>query len=94
MKPVWTRLALADLNNARAYIAEKNPSAAVRVIERIKKAVDALRRHPEIGRPGRVRGTRELIVLGTPFIVAYRIKDKRLDVLAVIHSARRWPDAI
>ena len=47
MKPAWTRLALADLNNARAYIADENPSAAVRVVERIEKTVDALRRHPE-----------------------------------------------
>lgn len=94
MKPAWTRLALADLDNAYGYIAEDNPSAALRVIERVEKAVDALRRHPEIGRPGRVSGTRELIIPGTPFIAAYRIKDKRLEVLAVIHGARRWPDVM
>ncbi|HBL15236.1 MAG: hypothetical protein A2X36_03175 [Elusimicrobia bacterium GWA2_69_24] len=92
MKPAWTRLALADLDNAYRYIAEENPSAALRVIARIEKAVAALRRHPELGRPGRVGGTRELIIPGTPFIAAYRIKDKRLEVLAVIHGARRWPE--
>lgn len=94
MRPAWTRLALADLDNARDYIAEDNPSAADRVIGGIKKTVDALRRHPEIGRPGRVAGTRELVIPGTPFIVAYRVKDKRLEVLAVICGARRWPDAL
>ncbi|MBI5208585.1 MAG: type II toxin-antitoxin system RelE/ParE family toxin [Elusimicrobia bacterium] len=94
MKPAWTRLALADLDNACGYIAEENPSAALRVVERIEKAVDALRLHPEIGRPGRVGGTRELVITGTPFIVAYRIKDERLEVLAVIHGARRWPDVM
>lgn len=94
MKPAWTRLALADLDNAHAYIAEENPSAALRVVERIAGAVDTVGRHPEIGRPGRVSGTRELIIPGTPFIVGYRIKDKKLEVLAVIHGARRWPDVM
>ena len=92
MKQTWTRLAIADINKAYNYIAENNPSAASRIIEKIKKAVDALVRHPEMGRPGRVAGTREIIVPGTPFIVPYRIKAKRLEVLAVIHGARRWPD--
>ena len=94
MKLVWTRLALADLNSAYNYITEENTPAAVRMIETIEKAVDALSRHPEIGRQGRVDGTRELIVPRTHFIVSYRIKDRRLEVLAVIHSARRWPDVI
>lgn len=94
MKPAWTRLALADLDNAHDYIAEEDPSAARRMIERIQEAVAALCRHPEIGRPGRVGGTRELVIPGTPFIVAYRIKAKRLEVLAVIHGARRWPDTL
>lgn len=94
MKLAWTRLALADLDSAYAYIADENPSAAARSIERIRKALEAVRRHPEIGRPGRVEGTRELIVPGTPFIVAYRPKAKRIEILSVIHGARRWPDEL
>lgn len=92
MKVAWTRLALADLDSARLYIAEESPSAAARIINRIKAAVSALSRHPELGRPGRAAGTRELVVAGTPFILPYRIRAKRIEVLAVIHGARRWPD--
>ena len=94
MKVAWTRLALADLDSAYSYITEERPSAAVRMIERIAGAIRAVARHPEIGRPGRVSGTRELIVSGTPFIIPYRVKAKRVELLAVIHGARRWPDQL
>lgn len=94
MKVAWTRLALKDLDSAHGYSAEENPSAAGRTIERVRKAIVAVSRHPEIGRPGRVEGTRELIIPGTPFIVAYRVKAKRIEVLSVIHGARRWPDEL
>ena len=94
MKVAWTRLALKGLDSAYGYISEENPTAAVRTIERVRKAVVAVGRHPEIGRPGRVEGTRELIISGTPFIVAYRTKANRIEVLAVIHGARRWPDEL
>jgi len=92
VKIAWTRLALADFNSAYNYIAEERPSAAVRMIEKIERAIRAVGRHPEIGRPGRVDGTRELIVPGTPFVIPYRVKAKRVELLAVIHSAQRWPD--
>lgn len=94
MKVVWTRLALADLADARAYIADHSPAGADRTFERIAAALDALRRHPDIGRWGRVAGTRELVVAGTSFIVAYRIDAKKIQVLAFIHAARRWPDSL
>lgn len=94
MKVAWTRLAHADLESARRYISEERPSAAVRVIERIENALSAVGRHPEMGRVGRVPGTRELIVPGTPFIIPYRLKAGRVELLAVIHTARRWPDQL
>lgn len=94
MKSAWTRLALSDLGSAYDYIAEEDPSAAVRMIERIEEALEAVGRHPQIGRPGRVEGTRELVVSGTPFIVPYRVKAKRIEVLALIHGARRWPEEL
>ena len=94
MKLAWTRLALKDLDSACANISEENPSAAARTIERVRKALEVVSRHSEIGRPGRVEGTRELIIPGTPFIVAYRVKAKRIEVLSVIHGARRWPDEL
>lgn len=94
MTVAWTRRALADLDSARLYIAEENPSASARIINRIKTAVSALSRHPEIGRPGRVAGTRELVVTGTPFILPYRTRAKRIEILALLHGTRRWPDEL
>lgn len=87
----WTRLALADLTAARDYIAKESPEAAGRVVERIEGSVKNLGRHPALGRPGRVEGTRELVVPGTPFFVAYRICGDSIEVLALVHGARRWP---
>ena len=93
VKVRWTRLAAEDLASAYDYIAAQNPSAARRVVNRIESALGALRAHPEIGRPGRVEGTRELVIAGTPFILPYRLARKRIEILALIHSARRWPES-
>lgn len=89
MKVAWTRRALADLGSAYEFIAEERPEAAVRVIDRIEKAVKAIARHPEIGRSGRIDGTRELVVPGTPFILPYRVTPKTVELLGVIHASRR-----
>ncbi len=91
MRLVWTRLALDDLDHAREYVAAVNPRAARDTIARIERATEALLAHPEIGRPGRLEGTRELIVVGTPFVGPYRPRGDRIEILGVIHGARRWP---
>ena len=54
--------------------------------------VEQLVTHPALGRPGRVAGTRELVVIGTPYLIPYRIRDKSLEILRVFHAARKWPD--
>jgi toxin ParE1/3/4 len=92
LKLVWTRLALEDLGQAREFISAENPSVAPGVIKRIETAAKALEAFPQIGRPGRVEGTRELIVSGTPFILPYRVFRNRVEILAAIHAARRWPE--
>ena len=94
MKIVWTRIAINDLDHVWGYIASDKPEAAVGVIEKIAKAVEALPAYPNLGRDGRVKGTKELVVVGTPFIVAYRIKNNRIEIVAVIHAARRWPGSL
>jgi len=91
VKVRWTRLAVADLDSAYEYIAADDSAAALRVVERVEKAVAVLSRHPEAGRAGRIRGIRELVVSGTPFIVPYRITRDAIQVLAVIHTSRKWP---
>ncbi|MBI4218419.1 MAG: type II toxin-antitoxin system RelE/ParE family toxin [Elusimicrobia bacterium] len=92
MKLIWTRLALEDLKHAHDYIASENPTAASYITQRIEKALLSLCLYPELGRHGRVEGTRELIISGTPFIVPYRTKKNRIELLAIIHGSRRWPD--
>ncbi len=92
MKLLWTRLAVHDLDAAYEYISEHNAAAAEKTIERIELAVAALADHPNIGRRGRVSGTRELVVTGTPFVVPYRIGSGKVEILAVMHGARMWPD--
>jgi len=89
----YTKLALADLEEAAAFIGADDPTAAREVIVRLRTAIDRLAAFPDMGRTGRVSGTRELIVAGTPFVVAYRIAERTIDVLAVIHAARRWPSS-
>lgn len=91
MKVRWTKLAVADLDRVYQYIEADNPAAAGRVIDRIKQAVGVLSRHPGAGRAGRIKGTRELVVSGTPFVVPYRFRRDLIQILAVIHASRKWP---
>ncbi len=91
MKIRWLNLALADLDNIFEFIAEDKPVAAKKVVQLIWDSVKMLKDHPEMGRAGRVAETRELIINNTPFIVPYRVKDNTIQILRVIHSARKWP---
>ncbi len=88
---LWGGTARADLQRIRAYIAEFDPDAAGRIADRIRRSSLRLIDHPMIGRPGRRRGTRELIITGTPWLVAYRITPDAVEVLRVLHGRQRWP---
>lgn len=73
---------------------QDNPAAADRQIERILAAIAGLLQFPEIGRPSRRSGTREMVVAGTPYIAAYRLRRDVIEVLRVLHGRQRWPDAV
>jgi len=88
----WTTPATEELVSAYEYIATENPSAAREIMNHIWETVEVLARRPMAGRKGRVTGTRELVVPGTPFIVGYRIEKKEVWILAVMHAARKWPE--
>jgi toxin ParE1/3/4 len=91
---VWSPEAVADLAALRAYIEPDDPAAAQRVALHVIHNVQALLPNsPEMGRPGRVPGTRELVVPRTPFIVPYRLVGNTIQILRVYHSARQWPDS-
>ena len=95
MKLEWAPEALHDLVEVHAYIARDNPDAATKVVRRIVTFVaERLTDMPEIGRPGRHPGTRELFIPRTPFIVPYRVTADQVSVLRVYHSARLWPDSL
>jgi addiction module RelE/StbE family toxin len=88
----WTRPALAELEAIGDFIARDNPVAAGRIVVSLVTSVDALRDHPNLGKPGRLTGTRELVVGGTPYVVPYRGLGDDVESLAVFHGARIWPD--
>ncbi len=92
MKLRYTPRAKLDLAEIHDYIAQENPQAARRVILLIRKAAETLTQNPQIGRLGRIAGTRELTVGRFPFMLAYRIEPEEIQVLAVVHTARLWPE--
>ncbi|MGN6421933.1 MAG: type II toxin-antitoxin system RelE/ParE family toxin [Asticcacaulis sp.] len=89
MKLDWSRLALADRESIFDYIEAESPRSAVKVDESIEAAADQLLAHPEIGRPGRLADTREWIVSGLPYIIAYQVSS---EAVRVLHNARQWPE--
>lgn len=91
MKIEWNPLARKDLLGIVTYISHDNPEAAERVLEEIERQATLLGDMPEMGRRGRCRGTRELVVSGTAYILPYRITRNRIVILRVLHGARRWP---
>ncbi|OAI09972.1 type II toxin-antitoxin system RelE/ParE family toxin [Methylomonas methanica] len=92
MKLVWTEPARQDLREIFTFIAEENPNAARRLLAEIKERAVLLQDNPQLGRAGRVDGTRELVLVGTQYILPYRLKEQQIQILAVFHGARLWPD--
>lgn len=91
MKLVWSAYALADRTLIFDHIEADNPRAAIAVDEKIASALHRLKDFPESGRPGRVEGTRELIIAGMPYIAIYAVLPDRIRILRVLHGAQRWP---
>ncbi len=91
MKLVWLPKAIANRDAQIDYIAEDDPNAAIEQGDRIEQQISQLVKHPEMGRAGRKQGTRELVISRTPFIVVYRIKGKRIELMRILHGSRQWP---
>lgn len=92
MKLRWLRQALRNLDDEATHIAADDAAAARLVVQRVPHAVAMLATQPGLGRPGRVPGTRELVVLKTRYIVPYRVRGEVIEVLRVFHTSRRLPD--
>lgn len=91
MQVRWLRTALRNLVDEAAYVADDDPTAARLVVGRVLQAVGQLAEQPSLGRPGRVPGTRELIVAGTRYLVPYRVKRDAIEILRVFHTSRKPP---
>jgi len=91
MKIRWSPEASVDFGGIVEYIRTENASAADRVAHSIYDSIHSLRSFPRRGRPGRMAGTRELVLAPLPFIVVYRINESVLEVVRVLHGSQRWP---
>ena len=91
MRAYLTELAQEDLDSLSSWIAQDDETAAIGQVLRALDAVESLCEFPNLGRGGRVPGTRELAIGGTPYIVVYRVRSNALWALRVLHCARRWP---
>jgi len=91
VKVIWSRRAIRHLVAVRDHIAKDNPDNAAALAARILKSVDLLATQPQMGRPGRVLGTRELVVPDTPYVVPYRVHGGCLELIVVFHGRQRWP---
>ena len=89
----WTMPAVDQLQSLFDYIANDNPAAAERTVRRIHEAILRTAHMPKSGRKGRVDGTREVTVSGTPYLVSYRIVENMIHVLAILHGAQQWPES-
>jgi toxin ParE1/3/4 len=83
---------MADREAIFDYIEADSPRAAASVDDRIEICVEGLARFPEMGRVGRIEGTRELVIFGTPYISTYRIDGDTVRILRVLHGAQQWPE--
>ena len=91
MRVEWTRKALANLDNAVEYIAADNPNAARNVAQKIWNTTQLLAEQPGLGRPGRVTGTRELVITGLPYVIPYLEKNGIIVILRILHTSMKWP---
>lgn len=95
MQVSWTSAALDELDQIQDFIAQDSPVAAYRLTaDLIGRTDELLASNPMIGRKGRAGGTRELVIARTPYIVVYRVRGSDVEIIAVVHGAREWPESL
>jgi addiction module RelE/StbE family toxin len=94
MEVRWTRRARRRLDDYTDYIALRNPKAADEVLQRVRHDVDGLADNPLMGREGRFLGTRELVIAGLPYVVIYRVRGQRVEVITVHDTRQQWPESL
>lgn len=94
MRVLWLRKALTNLQEEAEYIALESPESARHVVAQVLEQINQLADYPESGRVGRIEGTRELVIIGAPYIVPYRMRGNCVEILRVFHSSRKWPTSL
>ena len=92
MKVKWLRRALENLDDEAEYIAKDSPKIASEFVRHLRASTLMLADHPDMGRPGRISGTRELVVTRFPYILPYRVRNDAIEILRVFHPAKKWPN--
>ena len=92
MKVIWSQQARQEWQDQYRFYFERNPEAARRIRQTIMDAAKRLRDHPKIGRPGRVEGSRELVIGGTPFVLIYDVTPARVEILHFYDGRQDWQD--
>ncbi len=92
MRVKWLRRALLNLDHEASYIAQDNPKAAAEFVLLMRDSALMLGQQPNLGRPGRIPGTRELVVSNFPYILPYRVRNEIVEILRVFHTSRKWPE--
>ncbi len=90
MRLVWRPMAVEDRASIMDYIAQDNPGAALELDEEIEAKTDALVSHPKLYKPGRIKGTREMVIRPN-YVVVYRETPAEVTILRVLHVAQQWP---
>jgi plasmid stabilization system protein ParE len=85
---VWSTRARRRLEEIRTYIARDKPEAAARLGARIAAVIEVLKDFPHLGRAGIEPGVRELVIGGTPYIVYYRVRGRRVTIQTIWHGAQ------
>ena len=91
MRVKWLKRAIRSLDAAMAHIAQDDEETAGDISDYIHARVESLQEQPHQGRPGRIFGTRELVIDNYPFIVPYRVKDEEIQILRIFHTSRKPP---
>lgn len=93
MRVEWLKAALKNLDDEAAFIAQENPKAAYEFVQAIRTGLEHVAEFPAMGREGRVLGTREWVMPRWPYLVPYRIREGRLQVLRIFHTRRQPPNS-
>lgn len=91
MKLIWSVAAIDDRHAIVDFIADDSPRAAAALDLELANRTDALEIHPMIGRPGRLPQSRELVLIGTPYVIVYSVSETGITILRILHAAQQWP---